>query len=131
MKSRRDTLQRRLILSALKELDRHATAEQVYEYVAREHPSISKATVYRNLNQLAKSGELLSLSNLNGSTHYDHQCHEHHHFICDTCKRIFDVDGDLFDIISRLKNTDGFDITRYSISFSGLCWDCKAIGGTL
>jgi len=126
MKNKRNTLQRRLILIAVEELGIHATAEQVYEHVVKVHPSISKATVYRNLSQLAEAGELLSISNLDDATHYDHQCHEHYHFICDACKRIFDVEGNLSDVIGRFTDTNGFDITNCNISFSGLCWDCQA-----
>ena len=34
----------------------HPTADMVYEWVRRETPNISLATVYRNLNCLAQSG---------------------------------------------------------------------------
>ena len=128
MEVRRNTIQRQLVLNAMKELDIHASAEQVYEYVFKQYPTISKATVYRNLSQLAESGELLNIGSFNGSTHYDHQCHKHYHFMCDSCKRIFDVEGEFSDLSSifvRLGCTEGFDITGYSISFSGTCWDCK------
>ena len=125
MENKRNTVQRQLVLNAVRELDIHATADQVYEYVLRKIPTISKATVYRNLNQLTESGELLNIGSFNGSTHYDHQCHDHYHFICEACKRIFDVEGDISDILARFGHMDGFDITFCNISFGGSCWDCK------
>jgi len=125
MDTRRNTVQRRLILRAMKELDSHATAEQVYAHVARHHPTISKATVYRNLSHMSQSGELVNIGNFYGSTRYDHNCHEHYHCVCENCKRIFDVEGDFSDIIGRTGKAHGFDIARCHVSFSGLCWDCK------
>jgi len=125
METKRNTVQRQLVLSAMEELNIHATAEQVYEHISKNHPTISKATVYRNLSQLTESGELLNIGCFDGSAHYDHQCHEHYHFMCNACKRIFDVEGDLSDISGRFKGTEEFNITGFSISFSGLCKSCE------
>ncbi|MCL2838196.1 MAG: transcriptional repressor [Oscillospiraceae bacterium] len=120
---KRNTIQRQLILNAVEELNIHATAEQVYEYVVRKYPTISKATVYRNLGQMAESGELLNIGSFYGQTHYDHNCHKHYHFMCKDCRRVFDVEGDFDDLFGKFSGIDGFDITN--ISFNGLCCDCK------
>jgi len=125
MESKRNTVQRRLILDAVKELDVHATAEQVYAHIFQEHPTVSKATVYRNLNQMAESGELLNIGSFDGSTHYDHNCHAHGHFMCEACKRIFDVEGDLSSFFAGLRHAEGLVITSCNVSFYGLCGDCK------
>ena len=125
MSSKRNTLQRKLIFNAVKELNIHVTAEQVYKYVAKQHPTISKATVYRNLNQMVQERDLSAISSPYSSTHYDHKLHEHYHFVCDLCEQIFDVEADFSDICNRIGNTDGFDVASYSIAFSGLCWSCK------
>ncbi|MCL2391634.1 MAG: transcriptional repressor [Oscillospiraceae bacterium] len=125
MNTKRNTLQRQLIFNAVKALNIHATAEQVYEYVIEQHPTISKATVYRNLSQMAQDGALLDISNLCRSTHYDHNLHEHYHLICGSCKQIFDVEADFSDICDRLSHIDGFDITSHNLSFHGVCSKCK------
>ena len=54
----RNTLQKDIILRAVNKLRDHPTADMVYEEVVREYPRISKATVYRNLNQMAKLGQI-------------------------------------------------------------------------
>ena len=121
---KRKTVQRQLIYNAVKELNGHATAEQVFDYVAANYPSISRATVYRNLNHMAESGELLNIGNLDGSFRYDHNCKNHYHFVCGNCKRIFDINEYFPDIADRIKNPDGFEITSHNITFNGLCRDC-------
>ena len=125
MSNKRNTVQRQLIFDAVGALNIHATAEQVYEYLAKKHPSIGRATVYRNLNQMAQSGELLKISNFEGSTHYDHNCHDHQHLICGDCKQVFDVEKNFSDVFDRVQDIEGFDITDYCISFTGLCRECK------
>lgn len=122
----RRTVQRRLILSALGELDIHATAEQVYEYVCTRHPSISKATVYRNLGRLALTGEIANIGNFDGATHYDHRLHRHYHFVCDVCGRIFDVSGDIgLGDGGLCAGLDGHEVRGHNLTFVGLCRECK------
>jgi len=125
MTGKKNTVQRSLILQAVKALNIHASAEQVFEYVVKSHPSISKATVYRNLSQMAASGELLNIGDFYGAAHYDHNCHEHYHFICENCKRIFDIEGDFSDIFGRVNGKDGLHIKNFNLSFNGLCRACK------
>ncbi|MCL2366816.1 MAG: transcriptional repressor [Oscillospiraceae bacterium] len=126
MNNKRNTLQRQLILNAVQELNIHATAEQVFAHVAKQHPAISKATVYRNLSQMAQSGMLLDIGNFAGAAHYDHNLHNHYHFMCESCRRIFDVEADFSDMYDRLGNIDGFDVVSHNLSFNGTCRKCKS-----
>ena len=125
MDSERNTIQRQLVYDAVKELDVHATAEQVYDYVRQSHPSISKATVYRNLNQMAESGRLLNIGSFCGSSRFDHNCSEHYHFMCEACGRVYDVYGDFSGVYGQLEGRNDFEISGFNISFTGLCGDCK------
>ena len=120
----RNTIQRQMIFDAVSSLSTHPAAEQVYEHVVTQYPSISKATVYRNLKQMSDAGELLNIGDFNGVTRYDHNCHRHYHFTCDACGQIFDVNSCL-DICSKVKNMEEFEITGYSLTFNGLCKNCK------
>jgi len=122
---KRNTIQRQLILDSVRELNIHASAEEVYEHLSQKYQHIGKATVYRNLNLMAESGELLNIGDFDGAAHYDHNCHKHYHCMCRNCKRIFDVEGDFDEIVGKVGKTEGFDITDCSITFSGLCWECK------
>jgi Fe2+ or Zn2+ uptake regulation protein len=125
METKRNTIQRQAIFDSVRELNSHATAEQVYEHVVKKHPAISKATVYRNLGQMADAGALLNIGSFSGSIRYDHNCHNHYHFVCERCKCIFDVDDYLPGFTDDLKIMDGFEIRGYNLTFSGLCRACK------
>ncbi|MGI5910896.1 MAG: transcriptional repressor, partial [Sphaerochaetaceae bacterium] len=45
--NRRRTIQRDLVLAAVRKSRTHPTADEIFASVVDEHPSISKATVYR------------------------------------------------------------------------------------
>ena len=62
------------------------------------------------------------IEGLEQSVHYDHNTHEHYHFICDSCKKVYDIDARItFD-----ENTQQeFTIHGYDIAFHGLCKNCQ------
>lgn len=124
---KRGTVQRQVILAALEGLGGHATSEQVCVYIAKQHPTIAKATVYRNLRRMAEEGEILDIGNFCGSTHFDFNTHYHYHLVCHNCKKVFDMEGqwDFSEILEEVRKEENFDITGYSLSFSGLCQGCK------
>jgi len=123
--SRKNTAHWRLILDAVRDLDVHPTAEQVFGYVSRRCPTIGKATVYRNLSRMVEAGEILSVNNLVGPARYDRKLDEHCHFVCRVCGRIFDVSGDFDAIRAGAGIPDGFDVEVYNVSFDGICRNCK------
>jgi Fe2+ or Zn2+ uptake regulation protein len=122
---KRNTVQRHMILNAMIELDGHVTAEQVYDFVSKAHPSISKATVYRNLSQMAESGEIVNIGNFHGSALYDYHSYDHYHFVCQQCKQVFDIMGEFSDIHDRVEHGGEFCITDHNLYFSGLCRKCS------
>ena len=69
--SRRSTIQRSLVLEAVKELRCHVTADEVYDTIVQRHPDISKGTVYRNLNLLSDMGKIRKVEMLGGAVRYD------------------------------------------------------------
>ena len=129
MENKRNTIQRQIIFNAVRELDIHATAEQVVEHVAKEYPAIGRATVYRNLGRMAEAGELANIGTFNGSAHYDHNLHEHYHFICDECGQVFDINCYFEGICDQIPDMEGFEIRKHNLNFSGLCKNCNSKKG--
>lgn len=119
--------QREIILATLKENVVHPTAEFLYEVLKEKEPSISKATLYRNLNQLAEKGIIKKIDGLEVSSHFDHNTHEHYHFICDKCGKVFDVPFEIApDVVSKTEQKTGFTVKGYDIAIHGICNECKS-----
>lgn len=118
--------QRELILNTLKENVVHPTAEYLYEILKENNPNLSLGTVYRNLNQLAENGTIKKIEGLENSSHFDHNTHEHFHFICDKCKRVFDISVNIApDIALKTEKETGFTVKGYDIAIHGICNECK------
>ena len=128
MKAQRNTVQRQIVLDAVRRLDTHPTIEEVYTEIHTTHPAISKTTVYRNLRQLARNGAIRKVSLPDGLERYDGHTAPHYHFVCNKCKRIFDVDiGYPIGLDQAVQEKYGFLVDRHETVFSGMCKECKGI----
>ena len=123
---RRQTIQRSLVLKAVNKLQCHATADEIYEEIIKEHPNVSRATVYRNLNLLSETGHIRKIEIPGGADCFDHLCHDHCHVKCEKCGRIFDVDTEYVTGLEKnIRNDRGFSFTGYDIIFRGICPNCQ------
>lgn len=122
----RNTIQRRLVLEAVRKIACHATAEAVYQEVAKSYSDISPATVYRNLNFLAEQGCIVKLEMLDGAARYDHNTAKHYHFLCQKCGKVFDLClPEVTQALRAPKGTDGFVIISDEVLLKGFCPDCR------
>ena len=122
----RNTLQRQVVLDAVRELANHPTPEDVYLHIHQQHPTISKSTVYRNLHFLCESGQLLHLSVPGAADHVDHLTHPHHHCTCRECKRVYDVQ-DMDVHLPLPQDTSEFQFEKSYVFFSGICSKCSHV----
>jgi len=124
----RNTVQRQIIIDTLKSVDNHPSVDELYSMIQEKHPSISKATVYRNVRQLADRGIILQIAVTNDVSRYDGCATEHYHFICESCGQIFDINigqSNDSDILSALiQDKSGHKVNRCMTSFFGECTDC-------
>ena len=120
------THQRQVIYDALITMPGHPSPEEVYAKVRRRIPSISLATVYKNLNRFLKAGRLQEMSVHHGSLRVEVNDHPHHHLVCSSCKKIEDIEPDQigpFHVRGRLPK--GFTVQRFSVDVIGLCARCR------
>ena len=123
----RNTIQRTLVLEAVRSLHNHPTSADVYEAVRERCPSVSRATVYRNLGVLARQGDILRVEVAGGADRYDFRCSPHYHATCRVCGGVFDVDmPEPPDLVERVTDAHGFSIEGFDVVFEGLCPECRA-----
>ena len=126
MKSSRNTVQRQIVLDAVKKLNTHPSIEEIYLFIHNEHPSISKSTVYRNLHHLEEGGYLRYISMPEGPARYDAKCGRHYHFRCRCCEKLYDVELAYLDGINdKVQSLHGFEVGGHDVVFTGLCQTCK------
>lgn len=119
------THQRQVMFEALTEMDGHPSPEAVYALVRERIPSISLATVYKNLKTFEEHGLIRGVSPHHGSARFETNSAPHHHLVCLRCKAIMDVPADdIGPIQLKRRAPAGFRIERYNVEMLGICGSC-------
>ena len=119
--------QRETIIKFLESTKEHPTADEVYQNIREVIPNISLGTVYRNLNQLAASGQILRLTCDGKTDHFDACTDPHYHFICKCCGGVKDLPLEpMTDILDKARACTSFQIDEATILFSGTCDNCQS-----
>ncbi|MCI8411149.1 MAG: transcriptional repressor [Clostridia bacterium] len=120
--------QRELILEVIKNNLIHPTAEEIYNLVIKEEPTISKSTVYRNINILLEQGEIIKITMSIGPDRYDYMYEQHQHAICKRCGKVYDFSYNFnLEVISNIikeQTEKNFEINN--ITIDGICEKCKS-----
>lgn len=125
------THQRMAVARILAESEGHPSVEMIYERLKTEYPTISLATVYRNVMLIKSLGEVIELGFPDGSNRYDgNKPYPHPHVICVRCKSIMDPDLDMVtDMTREVELETGFEIVNHRLDFFGVCPACKKKSG--
>lgn len=120
------TVQRRAVYAELADRKDHPTADQVHDALRERLPGMSRATVYRVLETLVEQGFARKVHHPGAVARFDPMTTRHHHLVCDRCGRLVDLeDGAVSAVRLPEAGRRGFEIRDYSISFTGLCRDCR------
>lgn len=122
---RRNTRQRKLVLDAVRSMDDHPTADEIYLAVREQDDRISRGTVYRNLNLLAEDG-LIQVVRVPGGNRFDWRTEEHAHVTCTACGAVADVMTP-YDLAldTTAEDATGYAIDTHYTVFEGLCPACQ------
>jgi Fur family transcriptional regulator, peroxide stress response regulator len=96
------TPQRISILEAIVKLNNHPTAENIIDYIRKNHPNIATATVYKVLDALVANELIQKVKTERDIMRYDAIMEKHHHLYWSNSDRIEDyVDADLNRLIEQ------------------------------
>ena len=123
----RNTKQRQIVLDAVMQSRTHPKAEDIYSVIHAEHPHISRATVYRNLNQLTEMGQIRHIM-MPGSSgnRFDWRTDHHSHLVCVECGHICDMEehAPMADDQYAQEKT-GYSHVSHVTVYYGTCPDCQ------
>lgn len=135
----RCTPQRYAVMAFLKDHNTHPTAAEIFEAVNRAHSSrarssskdsrCSRATAYNNLRDLVQAGLVREVAIEGRAARYDAMAMPHHHFICDRCGSVEDLEW--YDVPKPRSSSLGKRILREcELIFRGLCVKCAPRKGS-
>jgi Fur family ferric uptake transcriptional regulator len=112
------------VLAALEDLGGHRTAEEIYDTLAARDRGIPRSSVYNVLATLADAGLALRADVGPGVVLYEAGGRWHHHFVCRTCGRVFDVECVTGEKPCLTPGTDVGIVEEAQVIFRGTCTDC-------
>ncbi|MGE4384513.1 MAG: Fur family transcriptional regulator [Endomicrobiaceae bacterium] len=122
--SLKSTFQREKILEYIISRKEHPTADMIYKYMLTLSPCISKTTVYNTVKSLTKTNIIKSIKFLGkDEIRYDGTVDTHHHFLCEKCGKIYDIEVQCQNF--NKKEINGHKIHNAYAYFTGICKECK------
>src|SRR6202048_4570821 len=119
----RCTPQRYAVMAFLMEHTSHPTALEIFEAVNRVDPRSSRATTYNNLRDLVQAGLVREVAGEGRAARFDAKGMRHHHFICDRCGNVEDVEW--YDVPKPASMSLGKRTLREcELIVRGLCTKC-------
>jgi Fe2+ or Zn2+ uptake regulation protein len=122
------TPQRLEILRYLDEHHTHPTVDEIYSALKTKTPSLSKTTVYNSLETLKTHKLIQSLTISGPETRYDITRRLHHHFLCQCCGAIIDIEITCPNVNKIIQ--DGYRVDEVHGYFKGICKECIKKGRT-
>jgi len=120
---RRQTRQRAAIQRVLLAANRPLTIDEILVKTRDIVATIGIATAYRNVRRLVDDGWLAAVEIPGGPVRYERADKDHHHhFVCLTCNRVFEVPSCPTDLEQMVP--DGFSLDHHEVVLYGKCSDC-------
>lgn len=110
------------IMEYLESRRNHPSADEIYNELVKDIPTLSKTTVYNTLNLFRDVGLVRVITIEENETRFDADTSNHGHFKCESCGKI----SDFFVQIEGMKmnGLDNFKIRQKDIYFKGICAKC-------
>lgn len=124
----RATTQRLAILRALLNSRGHPSAEDIYNALRPQHPTLSLSTVYKTLQMLADAGQVLRIDAGGDKQRFDGYREKHHHAYCVSCGQVFDIEYNTCPLTTK-EEIDGLKILSVKLYFEVICKDCQEKAG--
>ena len=117
------SVQRARILEYLYRERVHPTADDIFERLHPEIPTLSRTTVYNTVKLFLEHGMVQPLVIEEKEIRYDIDTSYHGHFKCDSCGKVYDFTLPPSDD-SGIPELLGFQIRERHMYFKGSCRSC-------
>ena len=103
----------------------HMNIDDLSKKLLSKFPSVSLATIYKNINAMVEKVFLSEVKIPNSKSVYELIKTEHAHLVCSSCGHIEDIMLDATSVLEEASKLSSFKIDTTSIVLSGLCPNCK------
>lgn len=115
----------RLTILGLLEQHGHLSIKELFSKIKPNFPSISLATIYKNINFLMEKSLLKEIKLTDLEARYEITKAPHAHLVCKRCGKIEDVTFDIESMVKDFEKKCDFVIESNSVELTGICKDCQ------
>lgn len=129
------TQQREVVADVVFNSPEHLSVEDIEAALKARGERIGKATIYRTMEILVRSGLVEEHDFGEGFKRYEHlfgQQRIHEHLICTNCGKVIEFQSpEVLQVQEQTAGAHGFLPTRHRLEIYGLCASCQATGVTV
>jgi len=103
----------------------HMNIDELYKSLLKKFPSISLATIYKNVNAMLEKVFLNEVKIPEAKSVYELVKEKHSHMVCKSCGMIEDITIDTSLLQSSFNKKTDFKIENTEVIFSGICSSCQ------
>jgi Fur family peroxide stress response transcriptional regulator len=103
----------------------HINIDNLYKNLQSKFPTISLATIYKNLNTMQDKDFVCEVKIPHQKSVYEITKKKHSHVVCSNCNEIVDIEITTTKLTEEAKSLSGYQLDDSSIVFSGLCPECS------
>jgi len=103
----------------------HMNIDELYQTLLKKFPSISLATIYKNINAMVEKIFLNEVKIPEAKTVYELAKEEHSHLVCSSCGHIEDIHVDTSILNKSIATISDFKVEDTKVVFSGICSKCQ------
>ncbi len=111
--------------SILRSIDRagHFNIDEIYEDVKEMHPTLSLATIYKNIILMQQNNVIVEVPMNGAKSKFEIKKEDHMHLICQNCGEIRDTE--ITPQAQQALQIENFTLKRSQINLYGLCPACQ------
>jgi Fur family ferric uptake transcriptional regulator len=129
------TQQREVVADVVFNSSEHLSVEEIEAQLRSRGERIGKATIYRTMEILVRSGLAVDHDFGDGFKRYEHlfgQQRGHQHLVCTNCAKVTEFERpEIHRIEEEVARQHGFLPTRHRLEIYGLCAHCQEQGVTV
>jgi Fe2+ or Zn2+ uptake regulation protein len=120
------TFQRMNILGVIDKYG-HMSVDDIYAEVIKVHPSLSLATIYKNIILMVEKGVLVEVPIVGRKSKYELSKADHMHLVCTECGMVEDKQcvGETDAVFESLTQEEHFKLNKRQVNLYGVCKNCQ------
>ena len=116
-------------INILENIERHGhmSIDTIYEEVVKTHPSLSLATVYKNIILMVEKGVLVEVPITGKKPKYELLKDDHIHLVCNECGEVEDQphNENAAALFASMTKNENFSLCKQQINLYGVCSHCQ------